>query len=54
MDWEVKEVEVADDWECRWAWWEVKLRSFSLEEEFEGEEQEDKGEGYVEQEVFHG
>lgn len=48
-------MEVADDWKRRWAWWEVLvIVTFGLEEKLESEENEDKREGCIEQDVFHG
>lgn len=38
VDWRFDEMEVADNWERRWARWEVFIGSFRRKEEFESEE----------------
>lgn len=53
MDGDFEEMEMAEDWEGKWAWWEVFVTpTFCLEQEKDG----DKGEERVEQDVllFHG
>lgn len=35
VDWDFQEMEVADDGKRRWAWWEVFVSFFGLDEELE-------------------